>query len=140
MSLETEPKQADVVPLGLRVAAGLCAAVGILSLFGALAVSVPLIGAHARTWIPLVLNVSAALSMCAAAVLAWRRRRQSLYAVIAAWALPTVANLLADAPMRPPSLLMVLAIIALAMNWHEFRGAPEPSPRNESLQQPGELR
>lgn len=140
MSLEIESKQALAVPFGLRVAAWLCAAVGILSLLGALVVSVPLVGVRAKTWIPLVLNTSAALSMCAAAILAWQRRKLSLYAVIAAWALPTLANLLADAPIRPPSLLMVLAIITLAMNWHEFRRVPEPSLPNESLQQPGDLR
>jgi hypothetical protein len=108
------------VPLPLRVAAGLCAAVGGLSLFGALAVSIPLVRSTPQTWIPLGVNTTAALLMCAAAVLVWKRRKLGVTAVVLAWLLPTVVNLFAGQSVRAPSLLMVLALITLAVNWHSL--------------------
>lgn len=58
--------------------------------------------------------------MCGAAVLAWKGRKLALGAVVLAWLLPTVNNLLAGASVRPPSLLMVLALITLAANWQRL--------------------
>jgi hypothetical protein len=111
----TEP-----IPLPFRVAAGLCVVVGLLSLVGALAVSLPLLRVAPRTWMPLAVNTTAALLMCGAAVLAWKGRKLALGAVVLAWLLPTLNNLLAGASVRPPSLLMVLALITLAANWRRL--------------------
>ena len=107
-------------PFGLRVAASLCAVVGVLSVFGALAVSLPLVGHDPRSWLPLTVNLAAAFLMCAAAVLTWRKRRLGVACVVLAWALPTLVNLLGGAPLHAPSLLMVLALVTLAGNWHEL--------------------
>ena len=74
----------DALPLFVRVAAGLCLVVGLLSLLGALVVSIPLVRTAPRTWIPLAVNVTAAFLMCAAAVLAWTRRRLAVVAVVLA--------------------------------------------------------
>ena len=110
----------EAVPLFVRVAAGLCLVVGLLSLVGALVVSIPLVRTSPRTWIPLAVNVTAALLMCAAAVLAWTRRKLAVVAVVLAWLLPTLNNLLAGASIQAPSLLMVLALITLAANWQQL--------------------
>ena len=114
-SERTEP-----VPLFVRIAAGLCLVVGLLSLVGALVVSIPLVRSAPRTWIPLAVNTTAALLMSAAAVLAWTRRRFAVGAVVLAWLLPTLNNLLAGASIQAPSLLMVLALITLAANWQHL--------------------
>jgi hypothetical protein len=114
-------ERGEVVPLFVRVATGLCSVVGLLSLLGALVVSIPLVWSAPRTWIPLAVNTTAALLMCAAAVLAWTRRKFTIVAVVLAWLLPTVNNLLAGASIQAPSLLMVLALITLAANWQRLR-------------------
>ena len=119
--IDSPPESPVGVPLALRVATGLCAAVGILSVFGALAVSIPLATDAPRTWIPLGVNLSAALLMCLAAVFVWKRRRLGLYLIAVAWTLPNLLNLAYGQSLRGPSLLMVLALITLATNWHLLR-------------------
>jgi hypothetical protein len=108
------------VPVALRVAAGLCLVVGLLSLFRVLAVSFPL-DETSRTWIPFAVNLSAALLMCTAAILALRRSKLALMAVVLAWLIPTANNLLTGGSIQVPSLLMVLALITLATNWQHLK-------------------
>ena len=115
----TRPSSA-AAPLGLRVAAGLCAVVGLASIFGALALSWPAHDATALGWFVLSSNLVAALLMCAAAVQAWRRRKASLLLVVLAWAVPTATSLGVGVSPRGPSLLMLLALITLAANWREL--------------------
>jgi len=107
-------------PLGLRVAAGLCAVVGLLSIVGAIALSEPLSDATTLGWFVLISNLLAALLMCAAAVQTWRRRKTGTLFVVLAWALPTTTSLLVGVSPRGPSLLMLLALITLASNWREL--------------------
>jgi hypothetical protein len=118
--IEPPPEWSRDVPLALPVAAGLCAAVGILSVVGALAVSIPLVTDAHRTWLPLAVNLTAALLMCLAAVFVWKRRKLGVYLIVVAWTLPNMVNLAYSHSLRGPSLLMVLALITLAANWHEF--------------------
>ena len=118
--IEPPPEWSRDVPLALRVAAGLCAAVGILSVVGALAVSIPLVTDAPRTWLPLGVNLTAALLMCLAAVFVWKRRKLGVYLIVVAWTLPNLVNLAYGHSLRGPSLLMVLALITLATNWHEL--------------------
>src|SRR4051794_5515116 len=118
--IESPPASSLDVPLALRVAAGLCAAVGILSVVGALAVSIPLVTDAPRTWIPLGVNVTAALLMCLAAVFVWKRRKLGVYLIVVAWTLPNLVNLAYGHSLRGPSLLMVRALIPLATNGHQL--------------------
>ncbi len=90
-------------------------------MFGALAVSLPVAGNGALAWIRLGVNMTAALVMCFAAVLAWMRRKLAVAAVILAWALPTTVTVLTGQPIRAPSLLMILALITLTVNWQLLR-------------------
>jgi len=106
------------IPLPLLVAGGLCAAVGILSFFVALAVGIPLLRTAPASWISLVVNTTASILMCVAAVLAWKRRKLAVVMIALAWFLPTLTNLLAGQSPRLPSLLMVLALLTLALSWH----------------------
>jgi len=87
---------------------------------GALAVSVPLVTDAPRTWLPLGVNLTAALLMCLAAVFVWKRRRLGVYLIVVAWTLPNLVNLAYGHSLRGPSLLMVLALITLATNWHQL--------------------
>jgi hypothetical protein len=123
MTAPTDPstETAPDVPLPLKVAAGLCAAVGILSLFGALAVSIPLVTSEPVTWIPLVVNITAAISMCLAAFFVWKQRKVGVALILVAWLLPSLINVLAGGSFRLPSLLMVLALLTLALSWHLLR-------------------
>ena len=105
----------------MRVATVFCFVVGALSLVRALVVSLPLVS---HTWLPLLLNTTAALLMCAAGVYAWRRSRLSPLLVILAWAVPTAANILGHEAVQPPILLMVLALVVLFANWHELGRPP----------------
>jgi hypothetical protein len=113
--------QATGLPISLRIAVVLCAIVGIVSLTRVLIVTVPLIGSPAQIWTPLAINGSAALLMCVAAVFAWFRRRLSLLAIVAAWALPSAFNFAVGAPVHYPALVMVLAFITLGANWQHLR-------------------
>jgi hypothetical protein len=106
------------IPLPLLVAGGLCAAVGIISFFVALAVGIPRLRSAPASWISLVVNTAASISMCVAAVLAWKRRKLAVAMIGLAWFLPTLANLFAGQSPRLPSLLMVLALLTLALSWH----------------------
>lgn len=106
------------VPLPLLVAGGLCAAVGIISFFVALAVGIPLLRVAPSSWISLLVNTSALILMCVAAVLAWKRRKLAVVMIGLAWFLPTLLNLFAGQSPRLPSLLMVLALLTLALSWH----------------------
>ncbi len=106
------------IPLPLLVAGGLCAAVGILSFFVALAVGIPPLRTAPASWISLVVNTTASILMCVAAVLAWKRRKLAVVMIALAWFLPTLTNLLAGQSPRLPSLLMVLALLTLALSWH----------------------
>jgi hypothetical protein len=113
------PADADQkIPLPLLVAGGLCAAVGILSLFLALATGIPLLRSAPASWIPLVVNTTVSILMCVAAVLVWKRRRLGVIMIALAWVLPTLLNVLAGQSPRLPSLLMVLALLTLALSWH----------------------
>jgi len=118
--IESPPESSVEVPLALRVAAGLCAAVGILSVVGALAVSIRLVTDAPRTWIPLGVNLTAAVLMCLAAVFVWKGRKLGVYLIVVAWTLPNLINLAYGHSLRGPSLLIVLALITLATNWHEL--------------------
>jgi len=102
------------VPLPFRVAAGLCAVVGVLSVIGAVAIRMTPMLAFA-------INLTAALAMCGAAAASWKGRRWSVWLIILAWALPNANNLVFGASVRPPSLLMVLALITLVANWNALR-------------------
>lgn len=113
--------QATGLPISLRIAVVLCAIVGIVSLILVLRSTVPLIGSATPVWTPLAVNASAALLMCVAAVLAWYRRRLSLLAIVAAWALPSAINFAAGQPVHYPALVMVLAFITLAVSWRHLR-------------------
>jgi hypothetical protein len=112
---QSAPAPSNVPPLQLKVAAALCAVVGVLSVFGAIAVSLPLLQ---KTWVPLVINLAAALSVCVAAILVWKRRKLGAYLLVLGWALPTANNVIAGAGVHSPSLLMVLALLTLALSWH----------------------
>ena len=113
--------RATGLPISLRVAAVLCAIVGIVSLIRVLTAIVPLIGSAAPIWMPLAVNASAALLMCVAALLAWFRRRLSLLAIVAAWALPSAVNFAAGQPVHYPALVMALAFITLGANWRHLQ-------------------
>src|SRR5262245_59290557 len=115
MSAYRQPR-ATGLPVSLRIAAVLCAIVGIVSLVRVLMSMLPQIGSDARVLKPLIINASAALLMCVAAILAWFRRRASLLAIIAAWALPSGVNFVAGQPVQYPAALMVLAFITLGAN------------------------
>lgn len=106
------------IPLPLLVAGGLCVAVGILSFFLALAVGIPRVKSAPASWISLVVNTTASILMGVAAVLAWKRRKLAVVMIALAWFLPTLTNLFAGQSPRPPSLLMVLALLTLALSWH----------------------
>ena len=58
--------------------------------------------------------------MCLAAVFVWKRRKLGVYLIVVAWTLPNLVNLAYGRSLRGPSLLMVLALITLATNWHEL--------------------
>ena len=112
----------------LRVAATLSMIVGVLSVGGALAVSLPALNGSATSGLALIVNMSAALLMCAAAVLIWKRRRFGVFAIGVAWALPNVLSLILGQSLRPPSLLMLLAILTVASNWRELGRPSTPLP------------
>jgi hypothetical protein len=108
------------VPIALKVSAGLCIAVGLTSLLFGLPVSIQLIGSRPLSWLPLILNTSAALLMCAAAYLSLRARRAGLYCVVGAYAVPTASNIIFREGVHLPSILMLLAFLTLLLNWHEL--------------------
>ena len=58
--------------------------------------------------------------MCVAAVMSWKQKRVAVWLVLAAYLLPTTINLLGGYALRWPSLLLVLALLTLAHNWHEL--------------------
>ena len=120
MSAYRQP-QATGLPISLRIAVVLCAIVGIVSLIQVLRVIMPLFGTAAPIWKPLAVNASAALLMCIAAILAWFRRRLSLLAIVAAWALPSAVNFAAGQPVHYPAIVMVLAFITLGVNWRHLQ-------------------
>jgi len=103
------------IPLQLKVAGALCAVVGIFSVFEALAVSPPLVS---TTWVPLVVKLVSALCMCFAAVFVWKQRRLGAFLILLGLLLPVVANVMSGASTRLPSLLSILAFVALALSWH----------------------
>jgi hypothetical protein len=108
-------------PLGLRVAATLCAVVGLLS---ALAVIVMESDQASRSRTPalaLLTNPAAAVAVCVAAVLLWRRRKWGGYLLVAAAIVPNLVSIGYGIPLRMPGLLMLLAIITVAVNWAELR-------------------
>jgi hypothetical protein len=113
--------QTTGLPISLRIAAVLCAIVGVVSLVRVLTTMMPLLGSAAPPWTPLAVNASAALLMCVAAVLAWFRRRLSLLAIVAAWALPSAINFAAGQPVQYPAAVMALAFITLGANWRYLR-------------------
>ena len=117
--VEDTTPSSTAFPLGLRVAAGLCLAVGLPSLLFALALGWSAGDATAFGLFVLGSNLLA-LMMCAAAVQSWRRRKSSLLLVMLAWALPTATSLMVGASPRGPSVLMLLALITLAANWQEL--------------------
>ena len=110
------------LPLGLRVAATLCAVVSVVSVLGALAVGVPALetgGAAAA--LSLAVNLAASLAVGAAAVLAWRRRRASVVLVGLAWLLPIATSLLLGTGLRLGGYLLLLATLTLAVHWNQMR-------------------
>jgi len=120
MSAYRQP-QATRLPIALRIAAVLCAIVGVVSLIRVLMATVPLIGSATPVWKPLAVNASAALLMCVAAALAWFRRRLSLLAIVAAWALPSIVNFAAGQPVHYPAIVIVLAFLTLAVSWRHLQ-------------------
>ena len=113
--------QATGLPISLRIAVVLCVIVGVVSLIQVISTILPLIGTATPIWTPLAVNASAALLMCVAAVLAWFRRRLSLLAIVAAWALPSAVNFAAGQPVHYPAIVMVLAFLTLGANWRHLR-------------------
>jgi hypothetical protein len=118
--IDTSEQASAKPPLALRIAAGLCAVVGMLSVFAAIALGAARHTANSVAWIVFGSNLTAALLMCAAAAQTWRARKIGTLFVVLAWAVPTVMSLLLGQSPRGPSLLMVLALIVLASNWREL--------------------
>jgi hypothetical protein len=110
------------LPLGLRVAATLCAVVSVVSVLGALALGVPAleIGGAAAA-LSLAVNLAASFAVGAAAVLAWRRRRASVVLVGLAWLLPIATSLLLGTGLRLGGYLLLLATLTLAVHWNQMR-------------------
>ena len=108
------------VPIALKVAAGLCIAVGLTSLLLGVPVSIELIGRSPLGWLALVVNTSGALLMCAAAYFSLRARKASLYCVVLAYAIPTTSNIIFHEGIHWPSILMLLAFLTLVLSWHEL--------------------
>ena len=108
------------LPIALKVAAGLCIAVGLSSLFFGVLASIELIGRSPLGWLALIVNTSAALLMCAAAYLSFQARKASLYCVVLAYAIPTTSNIIFREGIHWPSILMLLAFLTLVLNWHEL--------------------
>jgi hypothetical protein len=115
---EGTPAEAPPIPLALRVSFGLCIAAGLIGLVLGVPTSIGLIGSSALSWLPLIVNTSAALLMCAAAFLSLRARKSSLVCVVLAYAIPTALNLIFGQGFHLPPIILFLAFITLAMNWH----------------------
>jgi hypothetical protein len=113
--------RSSLPPLGLRVAATLCAVVGVLSTLAAVGMSAEMAGRPHPVWVSVVLNPLVGLAVCAAAVLVWRGRRAAGYLLAASCILPNLGNLAYGKPLRPPGLLLLLAIITVAANWKLLR-------------------
>jgi hypothetical protein len=108
-------------PLAIRVAATLCAVVGIVSAIGVIAVEREMASQVSPPVLLLVTNPLVVVAVLAAAVLIWKRRKLGGYLLIAAAIVPNLLNLAYGQSLRVPGLLMVLAIITIAMNWQLLR-------------------
>ena len=111
-------------PLGLRVAATLCAVVGVVSALAVIGLEVEMASRPDNPLLAMITNPAAVLAVLAAAVLIWQRRRLGAYLLIAAAIVPNLGNLAYGQPLRAPGLLLILALITLAENWTQLRSAP----------------
>jgi hypothetical protein len=105
------------VALQLRVAASLCAIVGVLSLFRAILMGPPS-GNNAVGWLSFAVNVITALLMCGAAIWTWKARRVAAYALVLAYFLPNALNLATGHGFQWPSVLLLLAFLVQLHSWH----------------------
>ena len=108
-------------PLGLRVAAILCAVTGVVGALRTIAIEMEVASTPNAPRLLLVTNPSAVLAVLVAAVLIWRRRRLGAYLLIAGAILPDLVNLSYGAAPRRAGVLMILTLITAAANCRHLR-------------------
>jgi hypothetical protein len=108
-------------PFALRVAAILCCAVGFWSLMPAVVHGAQAIGDHALPWPAVAAPVLSALLVGFAGVLLWLRRRLGVVMLAVGGVLPAVTNAALGLPVRPPSVLMVVAAVLVLLNVRQLR-------------------
>ena len=108
-------------PLGLRVAATLCAVTGVVGALRMIAIEMEVVSTPNAPAVLLVSNPSALLAVLVAAVLIWRRRRLGAYLLIAGAITPDLVNLSYGQPLRRAGVLMILTLIAAAANWKQLQ-------------------
>ena len=108
-------------PLGLRVAATLCAVTGIVGGLRVIGITMKVASLPNAPRLLLVTNPSAVLAVLVGAVLIWQRRRLGAYLLIAGAILPDLVNLAYGQPLRRAGLLMIFALITTALNWRQLQ-------------------
>jgi hypothetical protein len=123
-SNDTTDRNRHPIPLGLRVAALLCALAGVMALSSAVMIARDQWRIIPEARVGMAVDLLASSGVCAAAILAWRRRKSAISLLVAGWALPAVAALAVGDRPQLPGLLLALALIALLGYRHELRVMP----------------
>lgn len=122
MTAPTASASPSTLPLlGLRMAATLCAVTGVVGALRTIGLEMELASLPNAPRLLMVTNPSAVLAVLVAAVLIWQRRRLGAYLLIVGAILPDFVNLAYGQPLRRAGLLMILTLIATAVNWRQLR-------------------
>lgn len=108
-------------PFTLRVAAILCCAVGFWSFMPSVIHGAHALASRDASWPAVISPVVSALLIGFAGVLLWLRRRLGVVLLAVGGVLPAVTNAALGQPVRPPSVLLVVAAVLVIMNVRQLR-------------------
>jgi hypothetical protein len=110
-----------LIRLRLRAAAALCALTGIVGALRVIGIVMEVADTPSAPRLLLLTGPSAVLMVLIASVLLWRGRRLGVYLLILGAIMPDLVNLSYGQPLRRAGILMILTLIATALNWKELR-------------------
>ena len=110
-----------LIRLRLRAAAALCALTGIVGALRVIGIVMEVADTPSAPRLLLLTGPSAVLMVLIASVLLWRGRRLGAYLLILGAIMPDLVNLSYGQPLRRAGILMILTLIATALNWKELR-------------------